>query len=150
VGWHLRLHAAIESDSEVLTAGRAALCSLLATLNDGLVYRGLLSIVGGHYGVAAFGGALLGAIMNFALNRSWTFRGSWKQIHLQAGQYALGALLTYFGLQTTLWLLIERLGIGERAAWFPAKILAFTLISYPFQRLVVFRVLGPKKRWWPT
>jgi putative flippase GtrA len=126
------------------------LCSLLATLNDGLVYRGLLSIAVGHYGAAAFGGALMGGIMNFALNRSWTFRGAWKQLHLQAGQYVAGALLTYFGVQAALWILIEYLGADERAAWFPAKILAFALISYPFQRFVVFRVFAQKTTWWPT
>jgi len=140
----------LDEDAEILTASRAAVCSLLATLNDGLVYRGLLSIAAGHYGVAAFGGAMMGAILNFALNRSWTFRRSWKEIHLQAGQYVLGALLTYVGLQVTLWIFIERFGAGERAAWLPAKILAFALISYPFQRFVVFRVFGPKKRWWLT
>ena len=126
------------------------MCSLLATLNDGLVYRGLLSIASGHYGVAAFGGAAMGAMLNFALNRSWTFRGSWKQIHLQASQYLVGAIFTYFGLQAMLWVIIERFGADGRAAWFPAKILAFALISYPFQRFVVFRVFGPRKKWWPT
>jgi hypothetical protein len=34
-------------------------------------------------------------------------------------------------------------------AWFPAKILAFIFVSYPFQRFVVFRVARPR-RWWPT
>jgi putative flippase GtrA len=141
----------VHDDPELLVAGRAAVCSLLATLNDGLVYRGLLSIASGRYGVAAFGGALMGGVLNFALNRLWTFRASsWKRVDLQAGQYVIGALLTYLGVQATLWVLIERFGAGERVAWFPAKILAFALISYPFQRFVVFRVLGTKKRWWFT
>jgi putative flippase GtrA len=144
------LHDAVRDDPEIVVAGRAALCSLVATLNDGLVYRGLLSIASGHYGVAAFGGALMGGTLNFALNRSWTFRGSWKRVDLQAGQYVIGALLTYLGVQTTLWVLIERFGAGEKVAWLPAKILAFALISYPFQRFVVFRVLGSRKRWWFT
>jgi putative flippase GtrA len=140
----------VYDDAEILTASRAAFCSLLATLNDGLVYRGLLSITAGRYGVAAFGGALMGGLLNFALNRSWTFRGSWKRIDLQAGQYVAGALLTYLGVQATLWVLIERFGAGEKTAWFPAKILAFALISYPFQRFVVFRVFGTRRKRWQT
>jgi putative flippase GtrA len=145
------LHDAVQNDPEILIAGRAAVCSLLATLNDGLVYRGLLSIASGRYGIAAFGGAVMGGLLNFALNRSWTFRGSWKRVDLQAGQYVIGAFLTYLGVQATLWVLIERFGAGEKVAWFPAKILAFALISYPFQRFVVFRVFGTaRKRWWFT
>src|SRR6266851_3977541 len=134
---------------EVLTIGRAALSSFFATLNDGLVYQELLSIGPGHYRTAALAGALVGALTNFCVNRSWTFRGPWKPVHLQVAQYAVGAILTFSGLQVVLWLLIEQLELGERIAWLPAKGLSFLAISYPFQRFLVFADVSRRKREWP-
>jgi putative flippase GtrA len=139
--WHARFALRAEPTRgrrELSTLARAGVSSFVATLNDGFVYQGLLTVTRGHYGLAAFAGAALGAVMNFSLNRAWAFRGPWKAMWLQASQYALGALITFLSLQVMLSIFIEGLGMGARIAWIPAKTLTFALVGYPIQRFLVF------------
>lgn len=124
---------------EAKMAVRGTISSGAATLVDGLLYEALLFISLGHYGLAAFAGALLGAVTNFSLNRHWTFVANQGALARQVIRYAVVSGLTFFGLRALLWLLIEVLGTSARLAWLPAKVVAFLAISYPLQRLWVFR-----------
>jgi putative flippase GtrA len=119
-------------------AFRAVLSSIAATVVDGVAYEALLFISVGRYGVAAFVGAVFGAVTNFTLNRQWAFVATEGSVFGQALRYALVSGLTFLGLRASLWVLIELLSIDARLAWLPAKILAFLLVSYPLQRLWVF------------
>ena len=123
---------------------RASVSSVVATLVDGLVYQGLLFVWVGHYGAAAGVAAVAGAIMNFTLNRSWTFAATPGNPLAQAARYAAVSLLTFLSLRGLLWLLIENARVGMRVAWIPAKVLAFLLVSYPLQRWWVFRPKTPE------
>jgi putative flippase GtrA len=123
---------------EARVAARALVSSTAATAADGLMYFATLLLLRGSYTVAAILGAVLGAITNFLISRYWAFPPTLKRIDYQAFQYAIGSGLTYLALQASLMLLIEVLHVDERAAWFPAKVIAWVLVSYPFSRLVAF------------
>lgn len=122
---------------EARTLVKASVSSGAATAVDGVIYQALLFLMP-SYALAAFGGAVLGAVTNFALNRTWVFPHTTKGLKRQAMQYAMAAAATYVGLQLSLFMLIEVLAVPTRVAWVPAKVIAWLLVSYPMQRLVVF------------
>lgn len=118
---------------------RAVAASGAASLLDGLLYQSLLFLGLGTYGVAALCGAIAGAFLNFSMNRHWTFAATDGALVGQGFRYAAVSSLNFLGLRTLLWLLVEVLCIGAPIAWFPAKVWVFVAISYPMQRLWVFR-----------
>jgi putative flippase GtrA len=129
----------VEYVAEARMAARALVSSGIATLIDGIVYNTSLVAVNGRYTIAAILGALLGAVTNFLISRYWVFPPTMKRIDHQALQYMIGSLLTYFALQASLMLFIEGMHMDEHIAWFPAKVVAWVLVSYPFSRFVAFK-----------
>lgn len=124
--------------SELWVAVKAALSSGAATLADGLVYQLLLFAFPVHYGFVAAAGAVAGAIVNFVINRHYTFAQSSERAFPQAMRYALVSLATFLALRALLAAGVEGLGFSPRLVWLPAKLLAFALVSYPAQRFWVF------------
>lgn len=129
--------------SELVVVGKAIFSSGAATLSDGLVYQLLLFVLPAHYGVVAAAGAVAGAVVNFSINRHYTFAGSAGRAAAQALRYAVVSLATFLSLRLLLWGSVEGLGWSPRVAWLPAKLLAFALVSYPAQRLWVFKRTVP-------
>ena len=122
------------------TLARAMASSLLATAVDALAYQLILYVLIGRYGVAAAVAAVAGAVTNFLVNRHWTFVATQQKMAGQALRYAIVSLLTFACLRSLLWLLIEYGSVGMRIAWLPAKIVAFVMVSFPMQKIWVFRV----------
>jgi len=129
---------------EARTFAKASVSSGLATLVDGGIYQAVLFLIP-SYTLAAFAGAVLGAVTNFTLNRTWAFPRTSKGLGHQAVLYAIASGATYLGLQLSLFLLIEVAGVHARVAWLPAKAAAWLLVSYPMQRFFVFAD-GRRKR----
>jgi putative flippase GtrA len=127
-------------ESRDRTLARATVSSLLATGVDALAYQVVLYFLIGRYGVAAAIAAIAGAVTNFLVNRHWTFVATQQRMVWQALRYAIVSLLTFACLRALLWLLIEYGSVGMRIAWLPAKILAFVMVSFPMQKIWVFRV----------
>jgi putative flippase GtrA len=132
-----RAHEA-PSATQLPVVAKAALSSGAATLADGLVYQLVLFALPQHYGFVAALGAVAGAIVNFLINRHYTFSRGAERAWPQALRYALVSLSTFFALRLFLAGTIEGLGMSPRVAWLPAKLAAFLLVSYPAQRLWVF------------
>jgi len=124
--------------NELFVVLKATLSSGAATITDGLVYQLLLFVVPGHYGFVAAAGAVAGAVVNFMINRHYTFARSAEGWWPQAVRYAAVSLATFFALRLLLAGAVEGLGWSPRVAWLPAKLAAFALVSYPAQRLWVF------------
>ena len=124
--------------TQLPVVAKAALSSGAATLADGLVYQLLLFAVPQHYGFVAAAGAVAGAIVNFLINRHYTFSVKAERAWPQALRYAVVSLATFLALRAFLAGSIEGLGMSARVAWLPAKLAAFLLISYPAQKLWVF------------
>jgi len=115
---------------------RAQVSSLAATAVDAATYQ--LALFAGGYRAAALVGALLGAAMSFALNRTWAFPPSGRSLKSQMAMYAAASLATFLGLQACLFTLVELGHLEPRTAWVPARCLAWMGISYPLFRFVVF------------
>ena len=124
--------------TQLPVVAKAALSSGAATLADGLVYQLVLFALPQHYGFVAALGAVAGAIVNFLINRHYTFSQSAERAWPQALRYAVVSLATFFALRLFLAGAVEGLGMSARIAWLPAKLAAFLLISYPAQKLWVF------------
>ena len=124
--------------NELFVVLKASLSSGAATLADGVVYQLLLFVLLGHYGIAAAAGAVAGAVVNFMINRHYTFARTAEGLFPQAVRYAAVSLATFIALRVLLAVTVEGLGWSPRVAWLPAKLLAFSLVSYPAQRLWVF------------
>jgi putative flippase GtrA len=132
-----RVHEPVRA-RELWLVAKASLSSLAATAADGIVYQLLLFLALTHYGLVAAAGAVAGAVVNFLINRHYTFGRVRGHVLPQALRYALVSLLTFGALRLLLVALVERLDWSPRVAWLPAKLLAFALVSYPAQRLWVF------------
>lgn len=137
-----RVHES-ERSSELFVVLKATLSSGAATITDGVVYQLLLFALPGHYGVVAAAGAVAGAVVNFMINRHYTFARSGDGLLPQALRYAAVSLATFAALRLLLAGTIEGLGWSPRVAWLPAKLAAFVLVSYPAQRLWVFSRRAP-------
>ncbi|MEI9938225.1 MAG: GtrA family protein [Pseudomonadota bacterium] len=129
--------------SELFVVLKATLSSGAATVSDGIVYQLLLFAVPAHYGFVAAAGAVAGAIVNFLINRHYTFAKSAERALPQAIRYGAASLATFFALRVLLAGAVDGLGWSPRIAWLPAKLLAFALVSYPAQRLWVFSRRAP-------
>jgi putative flippase GtrA len=129
--------------SELFVVLKATLSSGAATIADGVVYQLLLFALPTHYGFVAAAGAVAGAVVNFMINRHYTFAKSAERALPQAIRYAAVSLATFLVLRLLLAGTVEGLGWSPRIAWLPAKLLAFALVSYPAQRLWVFSSRAP-------
>ena len=129
--------------TELFVVLKATLSSAAATIADGVVYQLLLFALPAHYGFVAAAGAIAGAVVNFMINRHYTFAKSTERALPQAVRYAAVSLATFFALRLLLAGTVEGLGWSPRIAWLPAKLLAFALVSYPAQRLWVFAQRAP-------
>jgi putative flippase GtrA len=129
--------------SELFVVLKATLSSGAATIADGVVYQLLLFALPSHYGFVAAAGAVAGAVVNFMINRHYTFAKSAERALPQAIRYAAVSLATFLVLRLLLAGTVEGLGWSPRIAWLPAKLLAFALVSYPAQRLWVFSSRAP-------
>jgi putative flippase GtrA len=125
---------------ELSVVVKAALSSGAATAADGIAYQLFLFALPLHYGFVAALGAVAGAVVNFLINRHFTFARGAERAWPQLLRYAPVSLLTFLVLRVLLAASVEGLGWSARVAWIPAKILAFFLVSYPAQRLWVFRL----------
>ncbi len=124
--------------TQLPVVAKAVISSGAATLADGAVYQMVLFLFPRHYGFVAAAGAVAGAIVNFLINRNYTFSRAAERAWPQALRYAVVSLATFFTLRLLLAGSVEGLGWSPRIAWLPAKLLAFLLVSYPAQKLWVF------------
>lgn len=129
--------------SELFVVLKATASSGAATLADGIVYQLLLFVLPAHYGFVAALGAVAGAIVNFMINRHYTFAQTSQRAIPQALRYAAVSLATFCALRLLLGGTVEGLGWSARVAWLPCKLLAFALVSYPAQRFWVFARRAP-------
>jgi putative flippase GtrA len=104
---------------------------------------GLLFLLTEHfhvwYVIATACGAFTGALVNFLLNRYWTFKAAHDEIHHQALRYALvsgGSLLLNTG---GVWLLTESTHLHYSISVILVSTLVGFFFNYPLQRHFVFK-----------
>ncbi|MEZ4447037.1 MAG: GtrA family protein [Polyangiaceae bacterium] len=132
-----------ESSCERSQVLRAGISSLLATGADFGLVLGLVTI-GLPPWLATGIGCLLGAAINFGINRVWTFRRRDEAAAPQALRYTVvsttSAILNAGGVGLLLLLSLP----DYRAAWLVARVLVFLCWNYPLQRDYVYAASPPK------
>lgn len=117
--------------------GRTAISAAVATLVDFLVVAGLVSGLGVTAWEATAFGCLVGAIVNFSINRRWAFDAE-GHVGPQAMRYAFvsltSALLNAGGVAVLLLLPFA----DYRVAWVIARVAVFVAWNFPLQRDYVF------------
>lgn len=118
------------------SVGRNALAGAAATLVDFAVFRGLVGF-GLFASYATFVGCVVGAIVNFTLNRSWAFTSGGplpRMLRRYAVVSGLSAMVNALGVAALLFLP----GVGASAAWLVARVSVFLGLNYPLHRDYVF------------
>ena len=117
---------------------RAVVSATLATGLDFGAVMALVTIVGVSPWLATALGCVIGALVNFTVNRVWTFV-SREQVAPQALRYAIvssaSALLNSGGVAVALLLPWP----DYRPAWVLVRVLVFLCWNYPLQRDFVYR-----------
>ena len=118
---------------------RSQLAASAATGLDYAVLFGLVELAHVWYVLAVSIGAAAGAVVNFALNRHWSFRAQHDAWRSQAGRYAAvsaGSLaLNTFGS----WVVTEKLHVPYGASVIAVAMLIALVFNFPLQKYYVFR-----------
>jgi putative flippase GtrA len=124
-------------------AVRTATAAALATGADFSLFTVLLWGTGLSAPVATFLGAVTGGIINFSLNRTWTFNASGTNLKMARryiGVSGTSALLNASFVAMLLWVP----GQLPVFAWLIARGLVFLAWNYPLHRDYVFEHLGSR------
>ncbi|HLV20438.1 MAG TPA: GtrA family protein [Polyangiaceae bacterium] len=117
---------------------RNATAGFVATAADFALVATLVSLGGVAPAAATFAGCLLGAAVNFTLNRSWSFNSTGalpgmaaRYAVVSAGSAALNAALVELLLALTSW--------PYQLVWWLARGAIFAGYNYPLHKRFVFR-----------
>jgi putative flippase GtrA len=116
--------------------GRATLSSVVATACDYFAFSVLVN-TGAAAAIATLLGCMVGAVVNFTVNRCWAFdsRGPWFRA---AVRYATVSGTSAVGNALLVAIATSGLGWSARSAWVVARCLVFLGLTYPLFRGWVF------------
>lgn len=117
---------------------RSALTSLFTTGLDFLTLVTAVEIFGVNYVLGTWLGTVVGSLSNFAINRSWAFRGSalklrWQLARFVAVQVGASTLHTL-----GVWLLVRFAGLPYQVAKLVVAVAVAVGWNYPLNHAVVF------------
>lgn len=117
---------------------KGGVSGIAATCVDLTALVALVEIFGVHVTFAAFFGAAAGAVVNFVINKFWTFRCTRPIDYKQVSVFALVALGTCLFVAGAVHVLAVWMGIPYVLAKGVAAVMAFLLWTYPAQAKLVF------------
>src|SRR5215831_6504392 len=117
---------------------RSQVASLTATIVDfgSLVF--LVEAAGVWYVTATAVAAFLGALVNFAIGRRWTFEATEQAVHSQMLRYAVIALLSLILNSAGVYLLTGYFGIYYMLSKAITAFAVGVLFNFPLHRYFVF------------
>jgi putative flippase GtrA len=118
---------------------------ITATLIDCVVLAALVAL-GTGVALAAFAGAVAGAIACFVINKKLAFADPRPTTLEQVGRFSLVAVATALLMAAGMHVLVVRHGMSPIAAKLVCAVVVFAAWSYPAQRYFVFRPLAPSPR----
>lgn len=125
--------------SFIASFSKSQVAAFAATLADYILLFSLVEIFHVWYVLATALGALLGAIVNFIINRYWSFEATHRRWHGQAWKYALvsaGSLLLNSG---GVYAMTELGRIHYAISVVAVSLIVAWVFNYPLQRHFVFR-----------
>ena len=117
---------------------RSHVSSAVATAADFALLFGLVELLGVWYVTATAAGAGLGAVVNFVMNRQWSFEatdGAWQGQALRYGLVSSASLLLN---ALGAWVFTEKFGFPYGASVAIAAFLVGTFFNYPLHRSFVY------------
>lgn len=121
---------------------RAQTSAMLATAVDFLVMVLCYQVLGLPLGLAVGFGPVVGGLVNFFLNRHWSFRVSHQGLPRQLISYMSVCLLSALANAVGVLLFVEYTALAYLPARVVVAILVAILINYPLHRYLVFAVKG--------
>ena len=118
--------------------GRNALSSAVATGSDFSLMAALVALVSVAPPIATFIGCLVGALVNFTINRLWTFQSRGLALPM-AARYGLvsgGSAVLNASLVAAL---LQLPSMPYVVAWVLVRVTVFVAYNHPLQRRFVFR-----------
>ena len=122
---------------ELLTFAKAQLSAGAATLAEWASVW-VLAASGVYYVLAAIGGALLGALLDFSIKKWWVFGTARRFSATQALRYAIVSGLSALIFGGVVYLLVDELHARMPLAVVIASMFVGTFWNYPLQRFFVF------------
>lgn len=118
--------------------GRSQAASLIATGCDFLVLIYLVESLGVWYVAATAMGAFVGAVINFSINRYWSFKATGGRIHIQAFRYSLVSGLSLLFNSLGVYWMTDDLGLPYVASKALTSLLVGLFFNFPMHRFYVF------------
>ncbi len=118
---------------------RSQLASALATLIDYFILFGLTEVVHLWYVSSVAIGAAVGAVVNFLLNRYWSFQASHVQWHGQACRYTAVSAASLVLNAGGVYAMTEVFGCHYAVSVFVVSALVGLFFNFPLHRSYVFR-----------
>ena len=118
--------------------GRSQLASLTATIVDFGSLFFLVEVTGIWYVTATAVAAFLGALVNFALGRHWTFEATEQSVRGQMLRYAVIALLSLILNSAGVYLLTDHCGVYYMLSKAITAFSVGVLFNFPLHRYFVF------------
>src|SRR5689334_7100865 len=117
---------------------KAQVAALAATVADFGTLTLWTEVLKGFYGAGVALGAASGAIVNFFLNRHWSFRATHQKVHTQMLRYALvsagSLLLNTFGVV----FVTEKFGVHYLISKIIVSLSVGFFYNYPLHRYFVY------------
>ena len=117
---------------------RSALTSLFTTGLDFLTLVTAVEVLGVNYVLATWLGTVVGSLSNFAINRSWAFRGSALKLRWQLARFVLVQVGASALHTLGVWLLVRFGGVAYQIAKLVVAALVAVGWNYPLNHAVVF------------
>lgn len=122
---------------------RHQIASLVATAVDFGAMIALVELAGARPDLATLVGASAGAVTNFSIGRTWTFRAEGGPLGAQVARYALVSGMSAVWNAIGEHLLAGRLGAPYVLARVAVAVFVSVAWNYPAQRYFVFKKTAP-------
>lgn len=103
---------------------------IVATLADWAIFYALASLLGIYYTMALATSYSASTVMNFFLNRRYTFRNTYRRVHVQLALFAAIAVVGLSLNEIIVYVLVHLIPGGETDIWLMASRVIATAIVF--------------------
>ncbi len=118
---------------------KSQIASLIGSAVDFVVMILCTEVLGIYYVISRAIGAAVGAVVNFMLNRHWTWRVSNKKLGPQAFKYGLTATGSLILNTLGVWLCTEFIGLDYKISWLVVSLIVGIGFNFVLHKIYVFK-----------
>ncbi len=124
---------------EVKAFSKAQASAFLGGAVDYIVMLLCVEVFGWHYVLGIIAGGIVGAVVNYMINRYWTFKGKEDRMSNQIGKYLLVLAGSIFFKSVGTSLFTELLGLDYKISRILTDLIVSLGWNYVLQRFWVFK-----------